>query len=190
MIKSDLRSYGSSFSDNGALSAIAHAFVYAGDSQQASTVLNRISDDHFKADALREIAASYAKLGDKEKASALLAEAVKTAGLIRYDDHKANALSATAASYAKLAESSNDRALYDQTFRFIEGFGSDDGRDNMLQSILSTKLAIADVGRLRALTSHYSSEAGKAKALARILMAVSHPELIGKEKESEDDNDR
>jgi hypothetical protein len=140
-----------------------------------------------KAAALSAIAESYAKLGEKEKASALLAEAVRAVGLI---SDNAAALSAIAESYAKLAETSNDRALYAQTFRFIEGLGSDNNRDTVLQSILSTKLAVADVSRLRALTSRYDSETNKARALARILMAVSHPELIGKEKEAEDDDER
>jgi hypothetical protein len=270
LIKRDLRSYGSSLNDDSALSVIAQAFVYTGDSPQDLQVLNRIrvdrvkvaalsalaaaisklggkekasgllaeaiktagliNDDYFKPDALSAIAASiaklvdkeqastllaeaiktaelisndnykakalhaiavsYAKLGDKEKASVLLAEAAKTARLISDDFDKAKALSMIVESYTKLAEPSNDRALYDQTFLFIEGFSSDDERDKLLQLLLSTKLAIADVGRLRALASHFSSEAGKAQALARILIAISHPELIGKEPEAEDDNEQ
>jgi hypothetical protein len=82
-----------------------------------------------------------------------------------------------------------DRTLYDKTFRFIEGF-RDDGRDRILNAVLISKLAIADVGRLRSLALNYSSEEGGAGALARILMACSHPELIEKKKESEDDNER
>ena len=106
------------------------------------------------------------------------------------DSHEVYALSAIAEYYAKLAESSNDRALYAQTFQYIEGLGSDYGRDKVFQSILSAKLAVADVSKLYALTSHFSREVGKARALARILIAVSHPELIGKEKEAEDDDER
>jgi tetratricopeptide (TPR) repeat protein len=189
LIKRDLRGYGSSLNDNKALSAIAQAFVYAGDSPHALQALDRIQGDINKTNALSAVAQSYTKLGDKERASALLAEAAKTAGLISDDDSKAFALGDIALSYAKLAESSNDGALYTQTFRFIEGLGSDDARENVLQSILSSGLTVADVGRLRALTSHFSSEAGKANALAQILIAVSHPELIGQEKEAEDDDE-
>jgi hypothetical protein len=79
--------------------------------------------------------------------------------------------------------------LYYQTFRFTEWLGSDDNRNIVLRSILSTIQTTADVGRLRTLTSPYS-EVGKAPALAQILMAVSQPELIGKEKEAKDEEER
>lgn len=270
LIKRDLRSYGNSLNDNDALTEIAQAFVYAGDSQfalqvverispdrskaytlsavaksyaklgetmkdsaplseaiktaervsdddfkvlalsavvksiaklgdkeKASALLSdaiktaeRISNDYFKASALNAIAKSFAKFGDKEKASALLSDAIKTAERISDNYSKASALSAIAKSFAKLAELSNDRTLYDKTFRFTEGLHSDGIRDEVLVSILTSKLAVTNVGKLRLLASDYTSEAGKASALARILMACSHPELIGTEKESEDDIDQ
>jgi len=187
-----------------ALSAIAASYAKLNDTKQAKTLLaeavktaERISDASYapsKAYALKAIAASIAKLNDKEQASMLLAEAAKAAqsmsgeGLL--SNYKADALHAIAASYAKLAESSNDRALYAQTFRFIEGLDSDENRDKVLSSILSIKLAAADVGSLRKLTSHFSSEAKKAQALARILIAVSRPELIGKKQGDENDQER
>jgi hypothetical protein len=46
--------------------------------------------------------------------------------------------------------------------------------------MLSSKLAIADVGGLQLLTRYYNGEVEKTQARARILMACSHPELIGK----------
>ncbi len=181
-----------------ALRVIAESYAKLGDKEKATALLAEavktarvisIGIDR-RPFALRAIAESYAKLGETMKDSALLAYAVKIAGLISDDSNKVAALSAIAASYAKLAESSNDRALYAQTFPFIEGLGSDDRRDTVLQSILSSRLAVADVGRLRALAAHFSSEAGKAQALARILIAVSHPELIEKEKETEDGSEQ
>jgi hypothetical protein len=81
--------------------------------------------------------------------------------------------------------------LYDKTFGFIEGFRDDYNRDKILDVILSSKLSVADVSKLRSLTTHYGiGGRGKARALARILMACSHPELIGKKEEADDDNDR
>lgn len=190
LIKRDMRIAGNDLNNNYALTEIARALLYAGDSQFALQVVERISDNRAKASTLSAIAMSYAKLGKAMKDSALLAEAIKAAERISDSNFKASTMSAIAKFYAKLAESSNDRELYFKTFKFIEGLGSDEYRDGILKSILASRLAIADVGRLRSLTSHYSSEAGKARALARILMACSHPELIGKEKESEDDNDQ
>jgi hypothetical protein len=125
------------------------------------------------------------------KDSSLLADAIKTAERISDDRYKAGALRAIAVSIAKLAESSNDRTLYDKTFDFIEGFRDDTSRDKILDVILSSKLSVADVSKLRSLTTHYGiGGPGKARALARILMACSHPELIGKKEEADDDNDR
>jgi tetratricopeptide (TPR) repeat protein len=230
LIKRELRSYGSSLNDYEALTVIYVAFGYAGDSQFALQVVNRIENEsgvsharreiakyyakrgesmkdrtllleaikmteeiyysNYREQALETIAKSYAKLGDKEKARALLAEAIKTAERISGDSSKASALIAIAESCAELAESSNDLTLYSQTFGFIEGLGSDEDRDKILEPILSSKLAVTDVGKLRSLTSHYSSDSGKAKVLARILMAVSRPELIGKEKEAKDKGER
>jgi hypothetical protein len=81
---------------------------------------------------------------------------------------------------------SNDPALYDKSFRLMELANGNVDKNRVLDAILSSKLAIADVGRLRSLTSHYDSrsihyEESKAEALARILMACSRPDLIGKE---------
>src|SRR5262249_3685674 len=50
------------------------------------------------------IAGAYATLGDEEKASELLAEAVKTAGLISDVSFKAEALLSIADSYAELGD--------------------------------------------------------------------------------------
>ncbi len=179
-----------------ALSAIAESYAKLGDKEKASALLSeamktaeRSSDGLDILSAQSAIAESYAKLGELMNDSALMSEAIKMAKRIDYLDSYASALSAIAKPIAKLSESSNDRTLYDKTFLFIEGLGSDENRDKILTSILASKLAITDVGRLRSLVSNYSSEAGIARALARILMACSHPELIGKEKESEDDND-
>jgi tetratricopeptide (TPR) repeat protein len=191
LIKRDLRADGANLNDNAVLTEIAQAFVYVGDSQFSLQVVERISNDNSKADALRAIAESYAKLGDKEKAGSLLGDAIKTAERISADSYKADALSAIAASIAKLAESSNDRTLYDKTFGLIEGFSDDSDRDKILDAVLSSKLAVADVSKLRSLATHYGvGGPGKARALARILMACSHPELIGKKEETGDNKDR
>jgi hypothetical protein len=140
----------------------------------------RISDAYYKATALRGIAESYAKLGDKEKAISLMVKVIKTAELISYSRSKVDTLREIAGSYTKLAESLNDRTWCDKAFGMIEGSRDDVSRNKILDGILSSKFAVADVGKLRSLASHYSSDAGRAGALARILMACSHPELIGK----------
>src|SRR6266508_3001991 len=145
------------------------------------------STARFYADALNAIARSYAELGDKKKARALLEDAVKAAKWID-GFNKASVLSAIVRSYAKVAESSNDPALlYDISHWLISWPLTDSDRDRLFDAILSSKLAIADVGRLRLLTSYYDSELGRTRALARILMACSRPDLIGKERNAETD---
>src|SRR5262245_14477191 len=176
--------------DNKAYTLIAIAETYArrGDKERASALLSdaikaarRISDDHSQALTLIRIAKSYAELGDKEKASSLLSDTTRIAEQISNEFSKASTLSDIVESYAKLAESAKDPALYDLTFGLIEGLRDDRSKNQALDAILSSKFATADVGRLRSLTSHYGvGGAGKARALARILMACSHPELIKK----------
>src|SRR5262249_19113415 len=120
-----------------------------------------------------------------------LADAIKMAERISYNSYKADALSAIAVSIAKLADSSNDRTLYDKTFSFIEGFGDDSIKDKIIDAILSSKLSVTDVGRLASLTQHYGvGGPGKARALAKILMACSHPELMGKKEEANGASDQ
>jgi tetratricopeptide (TPR) repeat protein len=180
-----------------ALGMIAYFIARLGDREKAISLLadaiktvGRISYDRSKDTALRVIAGSYARLGAAMKDSTLLADAINTAGRISDDSDKTTALRAIAESCAKLAESSNDRTLYDKTFGFIEEVRGDDSRNTILNAILSSKLAVADVSKLRALSSHFNSDAGKAQALARILMACSHPELIGKKEGANDDSDQ
>jgi hypothetical protein len=221
LIKRELRSYGNSLNDSRALTEIAKAFFCAMEPKFALQVVERISNGSDKATALIDIAESYAKIGDKERASALLSDAiraaervtddlsqtpaliaiakfyaklgdkekasaqllysVKKAEQIRNEFSKASNLTEIIEFYAKLAESSKDPALYDVPFRLIEELRDDGSKNQALDAILSSKFAIADVGRLRSLTSHYGvGGPGKARALARILMACSRPELIGK----------
>jgi hypothetical protein len=182
-----------------ALRAIAESYARLGETMKDITLLadavmmvERISGDSYRAYALRAIAESYARLGDKKKANSLLADAIDAAERISSESSdRAEALVAIAKSIAKLAESSNDRTLYDKTFGLIEGFSDDSDRDKILDAVLSSKLAVADVSKLRSLATHYGvGGPGKARALARILMACSHPELIGKKEETGDNIDR
>jgi tetratricopeptide (TPR) repeat protein len=176
-----------------ALGEIAGSYAELGDKEKASLLLadaikaaERISYNGDRADALLAIAKSHAKLGDKKKASSLLTDAIHAAEQISDDSDSSNgadALGAIAESIAKLTESSKiDQTLYDKTFGLIEGLRDDFSRDRILNAVLSSKLAVADVSKLRSLTMHYGvGGPGKARALSRILMACSHPELIGKE---------
>ena len=97
---------------------------------------------------------------------------------------KAEALGAIVRSYARVAESSNDPALlYDTTLRLIRRPQPDSDRAQILDAMLSSKLAIADVGGLKLLTVYYNGEVEEARALAHILRACSHLELIEKNKD-------
>jgi tetratricopeptide (TPR) repeat protein len=186
---------GDAYSKLPALSAIAEAYAGIGDDEKCRALLKTIAERISRAktqndaralDFAREVVKSYARLGVITKDSAFLEEAIKTAEQM-YRESNLNILAVIeiVRSYAKLAESSNDPILYDKSFRLIEWPHNDRHKNRVLDTILSSKLAIADVGRLRSLTSHYSSEAGKALALSRILMAVSRPDLIGKERNPE-----
>jgi tetratricopeptide (TPR) repeat protein len=146
----------------------------------------RLNDS--KGEVLAKIAETCAKLGKREQARELLTEAVKTVWLMELDRQRGYLLGNITESYAKTAELLNDHALYDQTFGFIDSLGDDDSKDSVLDSILSTRWAVYNVGKLSALTSRYS-ENRRPHALARILMIVSHPELIGKEEEAQDNDD-
>jgi tetratricopeptide (TPR) repeat protein len=170
---------------NAILREIAESYADLGDKEKAISLLStalksakELSDG--RANAQSAIAESYARIGSTMNDSSLLLEAVKAAEQISDDYYKARALRSIIKYSAKLAESSNDRAFYDETFRYMEGRSDDEKRNLVLEGILSSKLAIADVRRLRLLTSHYKSTAGKAIALALILKARSHPELIRK----------
>src|SRR5262245_28523375 len=60
-----------------ALIDIANAFAYAGDTRSAFKIVDRIKVDLFKACAFGEIAGTFGKLGDKEKADALFPDVIK-----------------------------------------------------------------------------------------------------------------
>jgi tetratricopeptide (TPR) repeat protein len=171
------------------LRAIARSYAEIGETMKAAALLeevikiaDRISVHYYdyKAYALSETAESYARLGDKKKARALLEEAINKAAWID-SQNKPSALSAIVMTYARLAESSNDSALlYEVARRLIKRPQPDFERDQVLDAILSSKLAVADVERLRLLVVYYDGEVEKTRAMARILMACSHPELIKK----------
>jgi tetratricopeptide (TPR) repeat protein len=141
LIKRDLRSYGSSLNDDDALSIIAQAFVYTGDSPQALQVLNRNPDSLSKANALTE---SYARLGEKEKANALLAEAVKTVNLIRDDDVKAKALRVIAESYAKLGDKEKANALLAEAVKAAGLIPADRSKATTLRMIVESYTKLGD----------------------------------------------
>src|SRR5262249_39964622 len=114
LIKRELRSYGNSLNDGRALTEIAKAFFYAMEPKFALQVVERISNGSDKATALIDLAESYAKIGDKERASALLSDAIRAAEGVTDDLSKTPALIAIAKSYAKIGdkEKANAQLLY------------------------------------------------------------------------------
>jgi tetratricopeptide (TPR) repeat protein len=184
----------------GALIAIAGSYARLGQKEQARALLSAatktaklIDRNPCKAPILRSIAISFAELGEMTQDDYLLEEAIKTAGRISDDDfgpdQTEETLRAITGACVEAVKSSNDPALYDE-LRLISEPISDLYKNQALEAILSSKLAITNVGRLRALTSRYGGERGQAMALARILMACSRPDLIGKERSLEDGGDR
>jgi tetratricopeptide (TPR) repeat protein len=165
-----------------ALNAVARSYAELGETMKARPLLkeaievaDKIDDFYDKPYALSEAAESYARLGDNKRAHALIEEATRTAKLIDSD----SALSAILKSCVNIAEASNDSAwLYDITFRLISRPQHDSDKDKILGAYLSSKLAVADVGRLRSLAAYYDNQVERTKALTRILIACSHPELI------------
>jgi tetratricopeptide (TPR) repeat protein len=178
-----LERVGDGYSKVGELKAIAEFGETMKDGallEEAVKIAHQISDDSQKAYALNGIADSYVRLGDKWKARVLLEDAIRTAEWIDRED-KVSVLIEIVMSYAKLAESSNDPALlYDVARRLIRRLRADSDRDQLLDAILSSKFALTDVGRLRLLAASFDNEVDITRALARILMACSHPESIGK----------
>ncbi len=178
------------------LQTLSELYDKLGDKEQAREQLRTaikttetLSDKASEAFALVTIAESFGKLGDTTEATSLLAEAVTASALIERDFDKADLRGTIAEAYVKLAESANDRNLYRESFRLIEGLQGDQGRDVVLAAIVSSKFAVTDIASLRSLASHFGSEAGRATALARILIVISHPELIRQEESDDDDED-
>lgn len=172
---------------------IAKLYVEMGDNEESRELLEKVlktkglsTEESPNTELVREIADCYVRIGDIAKARMLLVQAVEAAELNTSDSSKADDLSSIVTSYAKLAEPTNDIDFYHDTFRFIERIREDDERFVVFKAILSSKLAISDVGRVRALISHFTSEGGRAKALSELMIAVSHPELIGKEAEGQE----
>jgi tetratricopeptide (TPR) repeat protein len=173
------------------LRAIARSYSEIGETVKALAMLEKVikienQDRKYFYDsqvyALSEAAESYARLGDNKKARALLEDAIRKVRWIN-GSQKAGALGAIVRSYARVAESSNDPALlYDTTLRLIQRPQPDSDRAQILGAMLSSKLAIADVGGLKLLTIYYDGEVEETRALAHILKACSHPELIEKNK--------
>ncbi len=72
---------------------------------------NRFTPNDLKTGSLNEIADSFAKFGDIEKASALLTEAIRTASQISSDSDKVSALSRITDSLVKLGDKDKARVL-------------------------------------------------------------------------------
>lgn len=138
--------------------------------------------DRIKDFALGPIAVSYARIGEIVKDGALMEEAIKMAKSIDISQDRAQTLSEMVRYCGKLAESLNDPALYDKVFGLIKWSRDGYEKQLLLDAILSSKLALADVERLRSLVSYYANEREKVSALASILKACSRPELIGQER--------
>ncbi len=190
LIKRELRDYASRLNDDQALAEIAKAYAVSGDFQFASQVLNRINDESSKAYALSSIAASFARLGEITKDRALLEEVLKIASeKINDEFFKASALSFIADSFARLGESTKDKTIIKESFSLVEKVSNDQGRFTILEAITTSEIAAQNVQSLRALVSHFNTDAGRAKALARILAVYSRPELIKEEAEGEDEEE-
>src|SRR5262245_65963153 len=78
--------------------------------EEAIKAAERIRDGEDKALVLRTIAFSYVRLGDKEKARALLPDAIKAARISAEPD-RSRVLSNTVESYAELGATMKDSAM-------------------------------------------------------------------------------
>src|SRR5215510_6812876 len=151
LIERELRSDVYSLNDSGALIEIAQAFVYAGDSQFSLQVVKRISGDRLKTDVLRAIAQSYAKLGDKEKASSPLADAIKAVEWISDDSFKPYALSAIAESYAKLGDKEKASSLLADAIKMTERISDDRTKPFVLRAIAASCAKLGETMKVSSL---------------------------------------
>ncbi|HEU0184306.1 MAG TPA: NACHT domain-containing protein [Blastocatellia bacterium] len=173
-----------------AMRSIAEQVGLAGDKQRATGLLleairsaEQISDKYYQIGALLDIALSFGEIGDKKQARELLLKAIMLLkqGDLKYYDIAHNSI---VDALTELFETAPEVIVYEALFNLAESRGRGKNNDKLLDEIfesrLSLKSPLTDLGRLRLLVSQYSSEEGKAKALARILMDHSHPELVVK----------
>src|SRR5262245_39042887 len=189
LIKSELRNYGVRLNDNPTLMEIAKAFAYAGDSRFSLQVVDRISHNRFKATAPKEIAESYTMLGDKEKASALLSDAIKTLELPDSDTLKDSTMHEIAVAYAKLGETTKDRALLSDALRTVERIGDDAYKDIALRGIAPSMAglgeAMKDIGLIaEAVNTMEPISDGYKKISTMRLIVLSYARLGAGEKAS------
>ena len=135
LIKRDLRSYGARLNDNETLSVIARAFAYAGDSQLALQLVDRIKNARAKVDALIRIAEFYAELGDKERASALFSDAIKATERIGSASDKFHTLRSIAMSFVSRGEKEKAKSLLSDAIRVAERIDDNQDKAYALETI-------------------------------------------------------
>jgi hypothetical protein len=99
---------------------------------------------------------------------------------------------------ASLAESTNDHSLLVEAIKTAERIDEiDSSKADALVAIAKSITKLSDPSNNRTLYDKtfsfiegFREDRSRDPILNGILMACSHPELIGKEKESEDDNDQ
>src|SRR5262245_4075303 len=189
LIKSELRNNGLRLNDNPTLTEIAKAFAYAGDSRFTLQVVDRISNNTSKANAMKQVAESYTRLGDKEKASALLSDAIKTLELPGSDSFKDSTMHEIAVAYARLGETTKDRALLSDALRTVERIGDDSYKDIALRGIAPSMArlgeAMKDIGLIaEAVNTMEPISDGYKKISTMRLIVLSYARLGAGEKAS------
>src|SRR5262245_5711967 len=142
-IKILLYSQGFRLNDKEASIEIATALAYAGESQSALKVLDRIGNDYSKANALGKVAESYIQLGDKEKSSALLSDMIKIAE--RMDDSsKAYAMRLIGESYIKIGDKEKAGFLLSERVKVVERFSDDQYKARVLSEIARSYVRLGE----------------------------------------------
>ncbi len=130
--------------DPEALRDIAVALAYTKDFDHARESAQGIGDDDDKSAALAAIAEAMGKLGDGEKAAAVLEEARQLALGIGNDKYKSQALVGIAEAAGKLGDGEKAAALLDKLCESALGIGNDEYKSQALVGIAEAAGKLGD----------------------------------------------
>lgn len=147
-----------------------------------------IEEDDFKFRALSFVIEAVVKSGDKEQAQFLIEEILKTSPSEMEQSISSSNLSPLIKAIIELGESTKDKVLINKAFILFEKARSDQDRAIIWEAILTSKLAIKDVKSLRSLILRFDTDAGRANALAHVLLVYLQPQLVEEDNNNKDEN--
>ena len=174
LMRRDLESYGKSLKDNLDLRDITNVYAAYNDLQSVPHILEQTDDPLYKTQVLSAIATSAVKLGDEDKAEAVLDDAINiTKTEIKESTQRAKALKVIANSSIRLRDKEKMRTAISSVLELLKEINYQDEAFDVLRTIATLAGELKDKDNGLAILDEVLSNKSTGTIISKVLVLTT-----------------